>query len=251
MSQSCCFVLSPGRCGTQWLAQILRKQLDGVFRVEHEPIHFGYLPTKNSPKFPLRANEEIITAHLESIKTTLKSGMGYAETGFPNWRHLSWLRQQLQTNGITVKVIHITRPIVENAQSLLKLKAFMPPFFPHEITKNFMDPNCPETVLNGIGKIWLELNPLEKCMLYCAEVHAQANIYRNDIKNEHWMAIEFNDLFLPETVERIMQFLGAEFEDALFSDSIVDCFGKGIVPSDPAKLHPKVKDIVFGSQRIL
>ena len=38
------FVLSTGRCGTQWLAEALGRVFEGRLRVEHEPLHLGYLP---------------------------------------------------------------------------------------------------------------------------------------------------------------------------------------------------------------
>jgi hypothetical protein len=45
------FVLSTGRCGTQWLAETLQLWSDN-FVVRHEPLHFQYRPDLNSPSAP-------------------------------------------------------------------------------------------------------------------------------------------------------------------------------------------------------
>lgn len=40
------FVLSTGRCGTQWLAQALGAAMGNRIRVEHEPLHNDYAPRR-------------------------------------------------------------------------------------------------------------------------------------------------------------------------------------------------------------
>ena len=49
------FIISTGRCGTQWLAQQLKQQLPAA-RVEHEPLAYDYDPINNSPTSPLISN---------------------------------------------------------------------------------------------------------------------------------------------------------------------------------------------------
>ena len=215
----CCFVISPGRCGTQWLGKALRAQLDNKYRIEHEPVNFDYAPTINSPSSPLVINEEKITVHLESILATLKSGLGYIETGFPNWRHIAWLQQKISVeHGYAVKFIRIKREPVANALSLLKLNAFVPPLLPHLPCKTFMRPTANDACLSEMSEFWSVLSPFEKCLYYWAEVQIQANKYQLKVDTDYWLDVSFEQLFLNNSMKRILDFLGEPFLPIKFLD---------------------------------
>ena len=69
------FILSTGRCGTQWLAEHLQRAYSDRFQVEHEPMHNAYHPRRMLTVHTLddldpEASEQIV-AHTEGIETCL------------------------------------------------------------------------------------------------------------------------------------------------------------------------------------
>ncbi|NMH65422.1 hypothetical protein [Shewanella salipaludis] len=201
------FVLSPGRCGTQWLARHLQaSNPEGA--VTHEPLHLAYAPMTNSPSKPLAHHRELLLAHLAQIEGQLQQGGHYMECGFPCWRHLDWFRQEL---GGDVKLIYIHRNPIDNARSLLKLNVFVPPILPHLQEKQFFHPEAPEAQLPHYAGRWPDLTPFEKCLYYWAEVNLQAARYRQDWPEQHWLTVPYDSLFTPATVARIADFSGLAF----------------------------------------
>jgi hypothetical protein len=206
-TMSATFVLSPGRCGTQWLSQ----QFQSVerARVTHEPLHFDYEPLHNSPAQPLKKNSDRLITHLNTIHDQIKKGIPYLECGFPCWRHLSWFQREL---GDETKVIYIHRDPVANATSLLKLNAFVPPLLPHLAEKQLFHPSAPNALLPEYVDYWPQLSPFEKCLYYWAEVNLQAELYQELFAPTHWLTIPYSDLFCESTLRKIAEFTNLPFE---------------------------------------
>lgn len=236
------FVLSTGRCGTQWLAETLQCWSTN-FVVQHEPIHLGYRPDLNTPQNPLAANAEQIQNHLSYIKRQLQQGKTYIETGFPCWRHLHWFKQQLGE----VKIIYIHREPVKTVQSLLKLNAFIPPFLPHLPVKNLFLPGAEQELLYQHQSLWPQLNPAEKNLWYWAEVQWQAWLYQQQWPVDDWLSLSFNQLFTADARRQLAQFLHCETDVSWPVEQPLDQFGAASVQSRPdfpilIKM-PQIRDI--------
>lgn len=200
---SATFVLTPGRCGTQWLNQQLQSR-DNSAWVCHEPLHFDYSPLDNSPSQPLNKNADRLVSHLTSIQNHLQENKHYLECGFPCWRHLGWFKQAL---GDQVKVIHIHRDPAENAGSLLKLNAFVPPLLPHLPEKQLFHPLAQDAQLpEYAADRWQHLSPFEKALYYWAEVNMQAALYQSVFAPNNWLTIPYSQLFSQVTLKRIAAF---------------------------------------------
>lgn len=236
------FVLTPGRCGTQWLSQQLQSSQNHAV-VVHEPLHFDYEPLHNSPSQPLNKNSDKLLAHLNAISDYLGQGNSYVECGFPCWRHLSWFQQALSDK---IKVIHIHRDPVENAESLLKLNAFVPPILPHLPEKLLFHPQAQGALMPEYAGDWPRLSPFEKCLYYWAEVNLQAELYKRQFSPNHWLTIPYDDLFCESSLRQISAFLDVPFEFHSSALGRVDRFqGMPQSPVCPAQIHrhPKIKVI--------
>lgn len=222
---SATFVLSTGRCGTQWLTEKL-SLLYPNRQIVHEPLSFNYRPDLNTELSPLSYNKELIQHHLSEIQQRLSRGQSYIETGFPCWRHLHWFRQQLDGQ---VRVIHLHRDPVDTVHSLLKINAFVPPFVPHLPLKNLFVPNSEHGYLAQWHELWPLLNPAEKNLWYWSEVQAQALQLRQEWPATDWLELKFDQLFSVATKQALTEFLGPEAVSDAASPGLVDRYGAGAI----------------------
>ncbi len=199
------FILSTGRCGTQWLYDRLRAPLEAHgFWVTHEPLHYGYCPTENSPSRPLVRNACEIEGHADAIQDHLDKGGHYLECGFPAWRHLPWFQKRL--NG-PVKVIYLHRDPIQTASSWLKQNAFVPPFLPHQTEKTWFSPSAEGACLPQYQERWTGLTPFEKNLYFWAEVQLHARQYRQNWSSNDWLTVRFEELFTDKRLEQLGYFL--------------------------------------------
>ena len=237
----CCFVISPGRCGTQWIAHQLKFQLQEIARVEHEPIHFSYAPYINSPSFPLVEQKEKILKHLESIAHTLESGLSYIECGFPCWRHIRWMISELSyIDNVSFKVIQIVREPMSNAHSLLKINAYVPPLLPHMRTKVLLSPDSPEAHFYELLDVWHEFSPFDKCLFYCCELYKEGEILRQQLPEHDFLRLNFEDMFNAESMAEVMSFLQSKFHSDLFSIKLLDKYQGQVAYYQNANIHRQV-----------
>ncbi len=216
------FVLSTGRCGTQWLTELLRQQLPQA-RIEHEPLHFKYRPDVNSATLPLQQNAELLLQHLQQIQQQLTTGLPYIETGFPCWRHLRWFRQQLNE---PVKILHLHREPLATVGSLLKLNAFVPPLFDYLPLKNFYLPDASQDHFNMVQALWPQLQPAEKNLCYWLELQAYALQLQQEWPSCDWLTLSFKQLFSSEGLPKIQQFFAVpSSEAAAVNPTAIDQFG--------------------------
>lgn len=227
------FVISTGRCGTQWLTETLQ-QWHEDFMVQHEPLHFGYRPDLNTVQHPLQTNAELLVQHLVFIRQQLASGKIYIETGFPCWRHLNWFRQQL---NCPVRVLHIHRDPLDTVASLLKMNAFVPPFLPHLPIKNLYLPGAEQDLLHQYAELWPLLNPAEKNLWYWAEVQWQALNYQKQWPEQDWFSQSFSQLFSEQSKQQLAAFLGCSTPLYWPALDKVDQFGLGLVQTTAEYPH--------------
>lgn len=222
---SATFVLSTGRCGTQWLTEKLSSMYP-KWQIAHEPLSFHYRPDLNTELLALTYNRELIQQHLSDIQQHLNLNQSYVETGFPCWRHLQWFRQQLDGR---VKVIHLHRNPVDTVHSLLKINAFIPPFVPHLPLKNLFLPSPDHGYLAEWYELWPLLNPAEKNLWYWTEVQAKALQLRQEWPANDWLEVSFEHLFSSATEQALAAFLGPEAVVDATAPGLVDQYGAGAI----------------------
>jgi aryl carrier-like protein len=234
------FILSTGRCGTQWLYKTLSQSLSGNFQVTHEPLHFEYAPISNSPANPLKKNSELLLKHLDNIRQYINDDENYLECGFPSWRHLGWFYEQLP---VDLKIIYLHRDPTDTAISWLKQNAFVPPILPHIAEKELFHPTSDGAKLPEYASLWPALTPFEKNLYYWAEVQLQAEEYKQQWSPENWMTIRFDTLFNHMTINNILKFMHSESKVESINTVAVDEFSGMPQTSYDRKLisrHPTI-----------
>lgn len=237
---SAVFILSTGRCGTQWLYEFFSTCLPEFWDVTHEPLHFDYAPIDNAPHQPLHKNSQILLNHLAHIHSKTRNHRHYLECGFPCWRHLDWFNDKL---ACPVKIIYLHRDPVQVARSWLKLNAFVPPVLPHLSTKELFHPAAPEALLPHYQYMWHELTPYEKGLYYWEEVQLQAARYKSAWQEENWFELTFQQLTNRRVLQDLMGFLDADAEVNDFDDSPRDNFQgveQDIVIEELICRHPEI-----------
>jgi hypothetical protein len=188
------FVLSTGRCGTQWLAQAFAEAFGDRVRVEHEPLHHRYLPAVMlgagdvSALSPTQARP--ILRHVEGILATLES-RDYFEAGHPCWSSLPWLSRQL---GGRIRIVHLVRHPVPTSVSWLSHGAYAPPLLPHLAPKEPITPFAPGVSFPEYRDAWAALAPFERCLYYWAEVNAFGLRLERE-GGRPWLRLRYEDLF--------------------------------------------------------
>jgi hypothetical protein len=203
------FVLSTGRCGTQWLAEAFRAGGCGRARVEHEPLHNDYVPRQMlgaADPGALGARGQRLLRHAEEIERTLAE-RDYIETGHPSWSSVPWLARRLAGR---VRVIHLVRHPVPTACSWVSHGAFVPPLLPHLRLKELIAPADAGVSFPEYAGRWSGLTPFEKALVYWAEVNAFA-LRLEALGELPWRRVRYEDLFGDEgqTLAGIMEFSGA------------------------------------------
>jgi len=203
------FVLSTGRCGTQWLAETIADAAGDRARVEHEPLHNDYAPRRmlgaNDPAALEPRQARKVIAHAEAIEREL-AARDYLETGHPCWSSVPWLARRLAGR---VRVVHLVRHPVPTACSWLSHGLFVPPMLPHLPAKEFIAPSDAGVSFPEYREAWPALSPFEKCLVYWAEVNAFG--LRLERAGElPWLRVRYEDLFDPrrDALARVVKFLG-------------------------------------------
>jgi hypothetical protein len=200
------FVLSTGRCGTQWLAEQLPRSYGDRFRVEHEPLHNFYAPRQNLSVRTLAdlsaEAAEAILPHVEEIETCLAQ-RSYLECGHPCWSALPALADRFRGR---VRIIHLVRHPVPTAFSWLTHRAYEPPLLPFLPTKTLLSPFDPGILLPEYQERWEGLTAFEKCLYYWSEVNL-FGLAQEQALGVPWLRLTYEDLFFADGLERLLEFL--------------------------------------------
>lgn len=194
------FVLSTGRCGTQWLAEALGQVFADQLRVEHEPLHLGYRPRE---RLAQHAPPIEVQRHLDAIEDTLRH-QPYLECGHPCWSTLPWIAQRLAGR---IRVIHLVRHPVPTALSWLTHQAYQPPMLPHLPEKILLSPFDAGVRFPEYRQRWQALAPFEKCLYYWLEVNA-LGLAMEAKGGLPWLRLRFEDLFAADGLVQVLGFLG-------------------------------------------
>jgi hypothetical protein len=203
------FVLSTGRCGTQWLAEALRGIAGDRAVVTHEPLGNDYAPREalgaGRPEALDPVLAEPVLQHLESIEQTLRD-RNYIECGHPLWSTLPYLLERFAGR---VRVLHLVRHPVPVALSWLTQNAFIPPLGPHLSEKVLLSPFDKGVRFPAFGERWGSLTPYEKALYYWTEVNA-LGLDLEGRTSAPWLRVRFEDLFGGGAMKTIAGFAGLD-----------------------------------------
>lgn len=204
---SATFVLSTGRCGTQWLAEKLAANFGDLLNVTHEPLHNEYRPRLMlGLRTPLRLDpdsRDTVLRHVEEIEQGLET-RPYLECGHPCWSTLPYLIDRL---GERLRIIHLVRHPVPTARSWLTQSAYVPPLLPHLQEKVLLSAFDDGVAFPEYRERWASLHPFEKCLFYWAEVNAFGLRLERE-SSTPWLRLRFEDLFGDSGTAGLLAFLG-------------------------------------------
>jgi hypothetical protein len=206
------FVLSTGRCGTQWLARFLEVNLGAAATVTHEPLHSAWSPREMlAAGTPDKLDEKLrrpIGEHLRFIREVLRERM-YIECGHPSWSSVPYL---VDTFAPDVRVIHLVRHPVPTAWSWLTHRAFCEPLLPHLPEKVLLSPFDEGVQFPEYRERWSSMSPFEKALYYWLEVNAFGRVHSRSAGE--WLTLSFDELFDPAMQRRVLSFVTASEIDA-------------------------------------
>lgn len=202
------FVLSTGRCGTQWLACALARRGLGAGRVEHEPLGDRYRAralrgSGGDPAALAPVDRARLENHFAGIEATLERE-DYFEAGFPCWSALPYLCRRLAGR---VRIVHLTRHPVSVAYSWISHSAYVPPLLPQGTEKILLHPTDRGVLFPEYAEAWPALHPFERALYFWAEVHAYA-LRQQTAVGVPWLRVEMQELFTAAGSERLAGFLG-------------------------------------------
>ncbi|WP_395795473.1 hypothetical protein [Aquimonas sp.] len=200
------FVLSTGRCGTQWLATALAEAYADQLAVEHEPLHSRYQPRKalehaSSAGAAAQLPAEVLR-HMDAIEARLQT-QAYIECGHPSWSTIPRLIERFRGR---VRVIHLVRHPVPTSCSWLTHQAYQPPLLPHLPEKILLSPFDAGVRFPDYRERWHALTPFEKCVYYWTEVNAFGLDLQPSV-DLPWLQLRYEDLFHGEGLGRLLEFL--------------------------------------------
>ena len=99
------FILSTGRCGTQWIAKVLADRYGDQLEVEHEPLEDRYRPrqalAEAAEKNPSLSPE--VRVHADAIERRI-AVRPYLECGHPCWSSIPFLARRFAGR---VRIVHL------------------------------------------------------------------------------------------------------------------------------------------------
>lgn len=236
------FVISTGRCGTQWLAEVLRHAAGTSADVAHEPPGAGY-PQREmlGARTPAKLDPDLARAflqHVDDIERVLIE-KPYIECGHPLWSSLPFLLEHFAGRA---RVIHLTRHPVPTAWSWLTQRAYCPPLASHLPERVLLSPFDDGSFFASFRQKWATLTAYEKSLYYWAEVNAFAMRLR-ETASVPWMQIRSEDLFAGRRMDELLDFAG--FHSAGPRMNAVDKFHFLANCCDPRLIerHPEVMEV--------
>lgn len=201
------FVISTGRCGTQWLAETLKQAAGESAVVTHEPLGASYpsrqLLGATTVAAPDPGMAEVLIEHVGEVERVLED-KPYIECGHPLWSSLPYLLERFAGRA---RVIHLVRHPVPTAWSWLTQRAYCPPLAPHLPERIPLSPFDEGVQFTSFRAGWTSLSPFQKSLFYWAEVNAFAmSLQRKG--GVPWMRVRIEDLFSGERLTELLTFVG-------------------------------------------
>lgn len=198
------FVMSTGRCGTQWLARRLATVYGDVLAVEHEPLHDAY-----------RTRPELVPDHIARIETTLET-QPYVETGWPSWRAMPAFAEHF---GDRLAIVHVTRHPIPVACSWVTHMMYRPPIVPGLLPEKVpLSPFDDGVEFVAYRDLWPGLDPFQKCLFLWTEIN-HAALALEATGGIQWLRIRFEDLFTSTSLHILLRFLGVPVREAFLASA--------------------------------
>lgn len=215
------FVLSTGRCGTQWLADVLGQTVGERAEVRHEPLGDDYAPREmlGAGADPQPELADFIDQHVRVIEETLES-RDYIECGHPLWSSLPYLLRRFEGRA---RVVHLVRHPVPVAFSWLTMGAYTPPFVSYVPERVLLSPFDDGVQFPAFRERWATMTPYEKALFYWAEVNALGLRLEREA-GVPWLRVGFEALVHGGDLPRLLEFAGANADTAAASPGVVDKF---------------------------
>jgi len=207
------FVLSTGRCGTQWLAKNLIDHYADRLAVTHEPYGHEYLPrqllrTDDPARWPTLA---LLDRHIAAIEQDLES-RPYIECGWQCYGPLPYFAARLTGR---LHVVHFVRHPVPTAASL------MTHLFYHPRSEPLAEKVLPMPFDGGVAmpeyrERWAAMSRFEKCLYFWAEINLLGLRLEQQL-GVPWLRLRSEDLFGGDGLDRLLDFLGLPRREAIYA----------------------------------
>jgi hypothetical protein len=206
------FVLSTGRCGTQWLAKNLTDHYGELLAVTHEPHQREYLPRQllgidDPARWPSIA---LIDRHIAAIKRDLAS-KSYIECGWPCYGPLPYFAAQLAGR---VRVIHLLRHPVPTVVSMVTHLHYHAR--PDGLTeKALLTPTDAGAAIPEYAGRWATMSRFEKCLYFWAEINLLGLRLERQLRVP-WLRLRSEDLFDGDGLDRLLDFIELPRREAIY-----------------------------------
>lgn len=236
------FVLSTGRCGTQWLADLLERSAGDDALVVHESIEAPYstraMLAASRPEHLPDTAREALSVHIASIERTLEQ-RDYIECGHPLWSSLPYLLEHFAGR---VRVIHLLRHPIPTAWSWLTHRAYCPSLAPHLPEKILVAAEDEGVRHPQYRERWPTMTPFEKALFYWAEVHA-LGVALESTSHVPWLRVHSEALFAGNHLGTLYRFVGLDHNRCAYvADAPIDRFRYVADNGDPRHIeqHPEI-----------
>jgi hypothetical protein len=207
------FVLSTGRCGTQWLAKNLIDHYADLLAVTHEPYKHDYLPRRllgidDPTRWPTLA---LLDRHVAAIEHDLAS-KPYIECGWQCYGPLPYFAVRLAGR---LRVVHLVRHPVPTAASLLTHLHY----HPHHVRvteKVMLMPSDAGVAMPEYCERWAAMSRFEKCLYFWAEINLLGLRLEQQL-GVSWLRLRSEDLFGGDGLDRLLDFLGLPRREAIYA----------------------------------
>jgi hypothetical protein len=198
------FVLSTGRCGTQWLSKNLAGHYGDLLAAVHEPHHREYLPRwllgiVHPRQWPTIG---LIDRHIAAIEKDLAT-RSYLECGWPCYGALPYFARRL---GGRMRVVHLVRHPVPSAASMVTHLYYHDR--PDGLTeKALLTPTDAGAAMPDYAGRWAGLSRFEKCLYFWGEIGLLGLRWEREL-GVPWLRLRSEDLFGADGLDRLLDFIG-------------------------------------------
>lgn len=240
------FILSTGRCGTQWLCKMLGDHYADAAVVTHEPHKREYFPRRllgidDPAQWP---SITLIDRHVARIETHLQSKR-YVECGWPCYGPLPYFAKRFSGR---IRVVHLVRHPVETAASMLT-HLYYHESRPYLAKKALLIPTDPGVALPEYRDRWPSMSRFEKCLYFWAEVNLLGLRLETQL-GVPWLRIRSKDMFGGPAFDELVDFIGLPHRQSMreAGREPVDKYSQGTNVSLRAELatiqqHPRIQAV--------
>lgn len=209
------FILSTGRCGTQWLSASLAECYDDLAVVTHEPIKRAYRPRTllGSRDLDALPDAAFVGKHLTQIEAHLAS-RPYIECGWPCYGALRNLAQRFAGR---IRIVHLVRHPIPTAASMVTHLYYHEPDRPDRLNElAVLTPDDAGVSFPEYRERWDRMERFEKCLYFWAEINALGLKLETEL-GVPWLRVRSEDMFRGDGLEQLLEFLELPRRDTMIA----------------------------------